>query len=93
MGTLAVLALVGRMVVLFALLMLVPLAFAWGQHDAAESAFLRAIGITLAVRPGHEPGHAPLPARTATARWLLARDADLDAAAGIRRLAADAGDR
>jgi trk system potassium uptake protein TrkH len=52
MGTLAVLALVGRMVVLFALLMLVPLAFAWGQHDAAESAFLRAIGITLAVGLG-----------------------------------------
>ena len=52
MGTLAVLALVGRMVVLFALLMLVPLAFAWGQHDAAESAFIRAIGITLAVGLG-----------------------------------------
>ena len=35
------------MVVLFALLMLVPLAFALGQHDAAERAFLIAIGVTL----------------------------------------------
>jgi trk system potassium uptake protein TrkH len=47
MGTLAVLALVGRMVVLFALLMLVPLAFAIGRHDAAEPAFIEAILITL----------------------------------------------
>ncbi len=52
MGTLAVVALVGRMVVLFALLMLVPLAFALGQHDAAQSAFVRAIGITLAAGLG-----------------------------------------
>jgi trk system potassium uptake protein TrkH len=48
MGTLAVVALVGRMVVLFALLMLVPLAFAVGRHDAAESAFVRATLVTLA---------------------------------------------
>ena len=47
MGTLAVVALVGRMVVLFALLMLVPLAFAVGRHDAAESAFIQGTLITL----------------------------------------------
>jgi len=44
---LAVFALVGRMVVLFALLMIVPLSFAVGRHDAAERAFLIAIGVTL----------------------------------------------
>ena len=44
---LAVIALVGRMVVLFALLMLVPLAFAVGRHDDAERAFLISIGVTL----------------------------------------------
>jgi trk system potassium uptake protein TrkH len=43
----AVVALVGRMVVLFALLMIVPLAFAVGRHDAAEDAFLTSIAITL----------------------------------------------
>jgi trk system potassium uptake protein len=42
MGVLAVTALVGRMVLLFALLMLVPLAFAVVRHDAAEDAFVRA---------------------------------------------------
>lgn len=44
---LAVVALVGRMVVLFALLMLVPLAFAVVRHDRAESAFLIATAVTL----------------------------------------------
>jgi len=48
MGTLAVVALVGRMVALFALLMAVPLAFALAEHDPAEGAFLAAGGITLA---------------------------------------------
>jgi trk system potassium uptake protein TrkH len=48
MGTLPVVALVGRMVVLFALLMLVPLAFALVSHDAAERAFLQAALVTLA---------------------------------------------
>ncbi len=48
MGNLAVIALVGRMVVLFALLMLVPLAFALFDHDAAERPFLQAMLITLA---------------------------------------------
>jgi trk system potassium uptake protein TrkH len=48
MGALAVVALVGRMVVLFALLLLVPLAFALAEHDPAEQAFLAAGGITLA---------------------------------------------
>lgn len=48
MGALAVVALVGRMVVLFALLLLVPLAFALSEHDPAEGAFLTAAGVTLA---------------------------------------------
>lgn len=46
MNRLAVVALVGRMVALFALLMGVPLAFALYRHDAAERAFVIAIGIT-----------------------------------------------
>jgi trk system potassium uptake protein len=46
MGALAVLALVGRMVVLFALLLLVPLAFAVGGHDDAERAFVIATIVT-----------------------------------------------
>ncbi len=48
MGTLAVVALVGRMVGLFALLMLVPLAFAVFEHDRAENAFLIATAFTFA---------------------------------------------
>ncbi|MBE0550609.1 MAG: TrkH family potassium uptake protein [Rubrivivax sp.] len=48
MGLLPVVALVGRMVVLFGLLMGVPLAFTLAKHDAAEDAFLLAAGITLA---------------------------------------------
>jgi len=44
----AVVALIGRLVILFGLLMTVPLAFAIGRHDAAEQAFVVAIGITLA---------------------------------------------
>jgi trk system potassium uptake protein TrkH len=47
MGALAVVALIGRMVVLFALLLLVPLAFALADHDPAEGAFLTAAGVTL----------------------------------------------
>ena len=47
MGALSVIALIGRMVMLFALLMGVPLAFALSQHDPAEGAFLQAAGITL----------------------------------------------
>ncbi len=46
---LAVIALVGRMVVLFSALMLVPLAFALFEHDAAEQHFITAIAITLGV--------------------------------------------
>ncbi len=46
MGVAAVVALVGRMLVLFALLMGVPLAFALADHDAAERPFLVAMGIT-----------------------------------------------
>ncbi len=46
-GRLAVVALVGRMVVLFALLMGVPLAFAVGRHDAAEHAFVTGAAVTF----------------------------------------------
>ncbi|KPF59524.1 potassium transporter Trk [beta proteobacterium AAP51] len=46
MGLLAVAALVGRMVLLFALLLLVPLAFAVWQHDNAERAFITATAVT-----------------------------------------------
>jgi trk system potassium uptake protein TrkH len=48
MGTLAVIALIGRMVVLFSLLQLVPLAFALFEHDAAEQPFLVATALTFA---------------------------------------------
>lgn len=44
---LAVIALVGRMVVLFSLLMLVPLAFAIAHDDPAKRAFVISIGVTL----------------------------------------------
>jgi trk system potassium uptake protein len=47
MGALSVLGLVGRMVVLFALLMAVPLLFALSEHDPAEGAFLKAIAMTF----------------------------------------------
>jgi trk system potassium uptake protein len=47
MGALSVLGLVGRMVVLFALLMVVPLLFALTEHDPAEGAFLKAMALTL----------------------------------------------
>ncbi|HEY6512474.1 MAG TPA: potassium transporter TrkG [Burkholderiaceae bacterium] len=40
MGVLAVVALVGRLVALFALFMLVPLAFAWVGRDGGQSGFL-----------------------------------------------------
>jgi len=46
MGTLAVVALVGRLVVLFSLLMVVPLGFAWVDHDRGEHAFILATAIT-----------------------------------------------
>ncbi len=46
MGALAVVALVGRMVVLFALLMLVPLGFAQVGQDAARDAFVQGMAIT-----------------------------------------------
>ena len=46
MGVAAVIALVGRMVVMFALLMAVPLAFALSEHDPAEGPFLMAMTIT-----------------------------------------------
>ena len=49
MGALAVVALVGRMVLIFSALMLVPLAFALSRHDPAEHAFTTGLGITLAV--------------------------------------------
>ena len=50
---LAVVSLVGRIVVLFALLMLLPLGFAWFGHDGAERSFVvstfSTLGIGLAV--------------------------------------------
>ncbi|MBL8342591.1 MAG: TrkH family potassium uptake protein, partial [Rubrivivax sp.] len=48
MGPLPVVALVGRMVALFALLMLVPLLFALSEHDPAERAFLGSTAFTFA---------------------------------------------
>jgi trk system potassium uptake protein len=48
MGALAVTALMGRIVVLFSLLMLVPLGFALSQHDPAEQAFLLSMAVTAA---------------------------------------------
>jgi len=49
MGALAVSALVGRMVVLFALLMAVPLAFAWLGDDTGRQAFITAAVATLLI--------------------------------------------
>jgi trk system potassium uptake protein len=49
MGALAVMALVGRIVVVFALLMGVPLGFALSASDPAEKAFLWSMGITALV--------------------------------------------
>ena len=46
MGPLAVVGLVGRIVSVFAVLMLVPLAFALAEHDPAERAFALALCIT-----------------------------------------------
>ncbi len=48
MGTLAVVGMIGRMVALFALLMLVPLGFALAEHDPAERAFVIATAVTAA---------------------------------------------
>jgi trk system potassium uptake protein TrkH len=47
MGSLAVVGLIGRLVLLFALLMVLPLAFAVGRHDAAEGAFTASLLVTL----------------------------------------------
>ena len=49
MGVLAVVALVGRLVVMFSLLYAVPLAFALHEHDAAEEPFVISAAVTLAV--------------------------------------------
>ncbi|HEY6136063.1 MAG TPA: potassium transporter TrkG [Rubrivivax sp.] len=49
MGTLAVVALVGRMVLLFALLTLVPLAFALVGGDGAADAFITSTAVTFAM--------------------------------------------
>ena len=43
-----VFAVLGGVLMLFALTMLVPLAFAWVGNDAALHAYGRSIGITLA---------------------------------------------
>ena len=50
------------MVVLFALLMLVPLAFALADRDPAEDAFVTATADHLRLRRADEPGHAALSA-------------------------------
>jgi len=47
MGALAVVGMVGRMVLLFAALLLVPLGFALWQRDAAEDAFVTAALLTF----------------------------------------------
>jgi trk system potassium uptake protein len=49
---LAVTALIGRVLMLFSLVMAVPLAFALAQHDPAENAFLVSIGVTFAAGGG-----------------------------------------
>ena len=46
MGPLAVVGMVGRIVTVFAVLMLVPMTFALSEHDPAEGAFLLALAIT-----------------------------------------------
>ncbi len=48
MGALAVFALVGRVVALFALMMLVPLGFAWVQTDGMVGVFAASMAITFA---------------------------------------------
>ena len=91
MSPLAVVALVGRMVVLFALLMLVPLAFALVDGDAGRDAF--ATGTVVTLLAGVAMSIATLRFR----RELQPRDgfllvgADLGHAAGLRRTAAGAG--
>ena len=47
MGTLAVVALVGRMVLLFSMLTLLPLAVAWWGGDAGQHAFLVGTAVTF----------------------------------------------
>jgi trk system potassium uptake protein TrkH len=47
MGALAVVALVGRMLTMFSLLMVVPLAFAVGRHDDAEQPFVVSFAVTV----------------------------------------------
>ena len=47
MRLLPVAALVGRLVTLFALLMLVPMGFAWFDHDRGEEAFMVSTLVTL----------------------------------------------
>lgn len=49
MGILATVALVGRVVLMFSLLTLVPLAFALSQHDPAEGAFITATLVTATI--------------------------------------------
>jgi trk system potassium uptake protein TrkH len=49
---LAVTALIGRVLMLFSLVMAVPLAFALAKHDPAENAFLVGIGVTFAAGGG-----------------------------------------
>ncbi|MCM0608871.1 MAG: TrkH family potassium uptake protein [Ideonella sp. WA131b] len=52
MGMLAVLALIGRIVALFALMMLVPLGFAWVQADGMLGTFALSMAITFLLGAG-----------------------------------------
>jgi trk system potassium uptake protein len=68
---------VGRMVLLFAVLMLVPLGFALWPHDAAEDAFVTATLVTFMPGLAMSAGDAALPPRTGAARRLPAGGPDL----------------
>jgi hypothetical protein len=82
---LAVVALVGRMVVLFALLMLVPLAFAWSATTRASRPSSTASLVTLVAAAWDEPADPALPPRAAAARRLPAGGLTWTRAAGLRR--------
>ena len=88
MGTLAVVALVGRMVALFALLMLVPDVFALAGGDAAEGVFFTSTVITFGCGAAMSLATRRFRRELAATRRLRAGGADLARAAGLRRAAA-----
>ncbi|MCK7492368.1 MAG: hypothetical protein MZW92_12760 [Comamonadaceae bacterium] len=76
---------------IFAITMIVPLAFAFFGNDAALVGLRHARSVDHLLAGGCAvAGHAPLPARTAAARRLPAGDAGVDRAAGLRHAAAAA---